>query len=260
MRGITMRVMRIGFRLLLALLLAGLLPVARPHTAQAAAEWGYLWSLDFDFEQRFDGVLTIKVGPWKDGELVEVSETSTAIVSCAPVGDIALDAGDAVFKGAGHIECKLDLAAVVWNNHKLQINPVDNYGSIVLRARVNGAANAVAPLFTHPNARYSLDFTQTSAVTLNHELWNNVGPLGVTVPGVTINTWQTYTYLYQCISHGGPCEARLSAGGQTQVVPTAGSRVQFSTGPTTLDIGRDGGAYFTGRIAAIRIDPGNSAH
>jgi hypothetical protein len=247
--------------LMLALILGLLLPLAKAEPVQAKeVEIGYLWSLYFDFEQNFDGILTIEVGPWKNGELTSVTGTSQATVRCRPIGNVSLDKGDAVFEGAGHVECAMDLGQIVWNNHNLVINGVDNYGSMVLRARVNSFTNAVSPILTHPDAAWSLDFSQTHSVAMNQELWNNAGSLDATFPGVTINTWQTYTYLYSCISNGGPCDATFGAGAQMQGTPTAGSRTLFTTGPVTFDIGRNGAAFFTGRMDSVLIDPGNSAH
>jgi hypothetical protein len=247
--------------LTLALVLALLLPLSNPEPVQAQEkEIGYLWSLFFDFEQSFDGVLTVEVGPWKDGELVEVHETSTTSVKCERVGVVYLQGGDAVFEGAGHIQCFMDLGEIVWNNHSLVINEIDSYGSMVLRTRLNSAVSALAPIFTHADAAYSIDFSQTHATTLKQELWNNAGLLQASFPGAPINSWHTYTQLYSCISNGGPCDATFRVGAQVQSVPTAGGRIQFSTGPATFDIGRNGGTFFTGRMSSLLIDPGNSAH
>ena len=252
--------MKLVWRILLAitLVLGMTTSLATATPAAADAEYGYLWSLDFDFEHDFNGVLTIRVGTWENGNLVSVDETSTATVGCRPMGSVSLSAGDAVFDG-GYLECYLDLAAVVLNNHKLTVEPVDNYGSILLRTRVKSTANTVAPMFTHPDASYKIDFTSTFAVTPQQELWNNAGLLQATFPGVTINTWQPYTYQYTCI-WGGPCDASFRVGPQMQNMPTAGGRVRFSTGPTVFEIGRDGGDLFYGYMSSLRIDPGNSAH
>ncbi|MEZ4768104.1 MAG: hypothetical protein R2844_06710 [Caldilineales bacterium] len=243
--------------LLVASLVLGMFAaVAAPQTANAA-ERGYLWSLDFDFEHNFTGLLTIRVGAWENGDLVSVEETSQARVPCRPVGSVSLNSGDAVFDG-GYLQCYLDLASVVYNNHRLVVQPVDNYGSIVLRTRVNSSANTVAPIFNHPDASYKIDYTSTFSVTPQQELWNGAGVLQATFPGVTINTWQPYGYQYGCM-WGGPCSARFYVGPQSQFTPVAGTRVQFSTGPTTFEIGRDGGDLFYGRMSDLHVDPGNSA-
>ena len=253
--------MRMFSKVLLAstLVLGLLFPLAAPQPARAEVEYGYLWSLYFDFEQSFDGVLTIEVGPWENGNLVSVDETSTATVTCNRVGSVGLNGGDAVFSG-GYLKCSMDLGKTVWNNHKLSINAIDSYGSMQVRTRLNSAVSGVAPVFTHPNAVYGVDFSQTFAATPSQQLWNGVGPMQATFPGVTANTWNNFGYQYRCISNGGPCDATFWAGPQTQTMPTAGSRVQFSTGPTTFEIGRNGGVSFTGRMASLLVDPGNTGH
>lgn len=244
------------------LLLAGLLlPFAQPVPVYAQdEEIGYLWSLYFDFEQDFNGVLTIEVGPWENGNLVEVTESSTTRVRCTRVGNVQLNGGHAVFDGTGYLTCAMDLAAIVAANHGLVIDDVDDYGSIVLRTRALAATTSVMPIFTHPDAAYTLDFSQTWGVTHGQDLWNNAGLLQASFPGVSINTWNVHTMLYSCISNGGPCDATFMAGPQVQTIPTAGSRVQWSTGPTVFEIGYDNGTFFNGRMDALLIDPGNSAH
>lgn len=252
---------KIVFGVLLALLVSLLVPVAQPQQVFAKEEeLGYLWSLDFSFDKDYNGLLTIEVGPWKDGELVEVKETSTAVVPCTPVGAVALDNGEAVFKGAGHLQCTMNLAQVVSDNHGLKIADVDIYESIVVHAKVKTTTNALAPIFTHPNATYAIDFTQNGAATLSQSLWNNAGVLQAIYPNVSTADWQDYYYEYICIAHGGPCDAYFGISGQIQGMPTAGGRTRFATGPTTFEIGRNGGTYFSGRINSLIVDPGNSAH
>jgi hypothetical protein len=254
--------MRMFLRFLLApaLILGMVFPMARPAPVHAEVQYGYLWKLFFDFEHNFHGVLTIEVGPWENGNLVSVSETSTTRIACNPVGDVILDGGDAVFKGTGYVRCAMDLGEIVWKNHGLQIDEIDTYGSMVMRAKVNGAVAGSAPLFTHPDATYSLDFSQTQAATLTQDLWNGIGPMSAAFAGVTINAWHTHTYQYSCVPNGGPCDATFRVGPQIQNQPTAGTPVQFSTGPTAFEIGRDGATYFSGRIAALLVDPGNFGH
>lgn len=253
------KLMQVVARLLLVVGL--LMPLAQPLPVQAQdEEIGYLWSLYFDFEHNFDGVLTIEVGPWKNGNLVEVHETSKSVVRCSRVGPVQLNGGDAVFNGASYLTCQMDLAAVVEANHGLIIDPVDDYGSIVAYTKAQATSATVLPIFTHPDARYSLDMTIPSQPTVVQTLWNGVGPMQATFAAPGYNSWQSYTHLYSCISNGGPCTATFGVGAQVQNVPTAGSRAQFSTGPTTFEIGYDSGLFFVGRMASLLIDPGNSAH
>ncbi|MEX1019268.1 MAG: hypothetical protein WDZ49_06395 [Litorilinea sp.] len=247
--------------LTLALVVAFLLPMGQATPVQAQeVERGYLWSIYWDFEHNFHGLLAIEVGPWEDGELTEVEETSTTRVICYPVGNVLLNAGDAVFDGASYLECDLDLAQTVLDNHGLTIEDVDSYGSILLRADANVEAIGPAPIFTHADAQYGLDFTQTQSVTMQQSLWNNAGPQQAAFPGVTLNTWQTYTFTYSCIALGGPCDATHEVSGQSQTDVTAGSRTRFSTGPATFAIGHNSGDFLTGRLGSLFIDPGNSVH
>jgi hypothetical protein len=240
-----------------AIVLSILLPVTKPQIAQAQAEeWGYLWSLYYSFDQDYNAVLTIEVGPWENGDLVEVADSSTATVRCEPVGNVALAGGMAVFKG-GHLECAMDLREIVNQNHDLVIDEIDDYGSIIARTIVMSSANTVAPIFTHPDAQYSIDFTQTSSVKLNQQLWNGAGLLDETFFGVMGNTWQTYTMEYICNPAGTSCDEKFGVAGQTATNPVAGTRVKFNTGPMSFQVG---GAAFNGRMDALLIDPGNSAH
>jgi hypothetical protein len=239
---------------LFALLLA-LLPTATPARAQ---EYGYLWSLFFDFEKSFDGVLTIEVGPWENGDLVSVDETSTAIVPCQRVGNISLDKGDAVFAG-GYLKCDLDLAGVVDKNHGLQVDQIDDYGSIILRSNLATSALNVAPLFSHPDATYQIDFTQTWNVTMSQAFTNGVGPQQQTM-GITVGYNRfTYSYLYNCVWLG-PCSNKFMAGPLIQNLPSPGGRIEFRTEPTTFLIGSDNVNTFQGRMGSLLIDPGNSVH
>ena len=195
----------------------------------------------------------------KNGELTEVYETSTAIVRCQPQGDASLNGGHLVLKGTGYLTCDLNLAQTVFDNHKMTVKPVDTYGSICLRARALSTVNAPAPLFTHPDARYRLDFSATSSVGMEQSLLNGLGPQQTSFGGVTINTWNTYTFQYACII-AGPCPTTFRVGTQFQSNNLPGQWVNFATGPTTFEIGRDGGSYFVGRLDGLIIDPGNSAH
>lgn len=226
-------------------------------------EIGYLWNLSFDFESDFNGVLTIEVGPWVDGDLASVNEASTTRVSCTRVGNVSLSGGDAVFGNGGYLSCHMDLGEIVRRNHGLHVEPVDDYGSIVLRTRVNpvpGPAPLAVPIFTHPDAAYKLSFPTTSSVDMQQQLWNGVGPINQNFGSVSPGTWTAYTFYYGC-SSAGPCFADFQAGGQTanQGVP-GGTRVNWSTGPVDFEIGRNGGDTFQGRMSDLFIDPGNSAH
>jgi hypothetical protein len=252
---------RIGYLFVLALLVGVLLPVATPHTAYAQdEEFGYYWKLDFAFETSFDALLTIEVGPWEDGEMTEITDTSTATVRCKPVGNVKLDGGDAVFADGGYLDCSMDLAQIVLKNHDLQIPAVDNYGSIYAAAKLMSAAPTIVPIFTHQDAKYSIEFLNTQSATLHQALSNQAGPQQAAYPGTTINAWHTVEMQYICIFGGGPCDANYKVDGAGQSIPTAGVRTTFATGPASFQIGTDGTNFFTGRMGHLVVDPGNSAH
>lgn len=248
--------------LLLPLLaLALLAPLAQPAPAMAdEPELGYLWSIFFSFEQNFNGLLTIEVGPWGDGDLLAVDETSTAVVPCAPVGNVYLDNGSAVFEG-GHLTCNLDLAGVVLANHGLLVQPIDTYGSIHLRARLKTAPGVMkAPLFSHPDAVYSLDFTQPGVTTMSQKLNIGTDPLQASFSNVIPGSFNSYTYQYRCYYNTGLCDGTFRVGQQITNVPSAGKRISFTTAPTIFYIGQDQGTFFSGRMNSLLIDPGNSVH
>jgi hypothetical protein len=251
--------MRFRLTLLLSLMIFGLLAQpARPSYADAYAGRGYLWSLAFDFENSFDGLLTIKVGPWENGNLVSVEETSTTVVACQRVGAVILNGGAAVFEG-GHLACDMDLAAIVKRNHGIIAGATDSYGSFVVRASLASSGQNLAPIFTHPDVSTQIDFTQTSSVTLAQSLATSAGPAQASAffPGLLGGDLRTYSFLYGC-GGAAACSSSLSAGPQTQAAPVAGDRVSFRTGPTTFLIGGDGAATFVGGLGGLVVDPGNS--
>ena len=258
---------RIFYSFMLALLVGVLLPVATPQTAYAQdVETGYLWSLEFDFDSSFNAVLTIEVGPWQDGDLVEVQETSQEIVYCKKIGPVKLEGGDAVFKGNSYLRCTMNLAETVMNNHGLLIEPYDNYGSILMSADLNGSAHGIAPIFTHADASYYVEFKPTQMVTLGGKVstWENGTPTGMVGQQAeffgSINAWSTYEMEYLCGANGGPCDARLDVSGQQALFFNLGGRPTFNTGETTFLIGTDGINYYNGRMGNLLVDPGNSAH
>jgi hypothetical protein len=245
--------------LLTLVALALLAPLAQPRPAAAEPRYGYLWSLQLDFEGSFDGLLTIRVGPWKNGDLVSVDAISETKVPCRRVGSVYLDGGDAVFDG-GYLSCRIDLGAIVYANHGLRISEIDSYGSMLVQTKLQASSNSVVPIFSHPDASYQLDFSQTSSVALHQELWNNAGPQQAGFASVIGASWQSYTYRYECISNGGPCDASFVVNTQQQAMPTAGAHIRFSTGPNDFLIGGDGVSSFSGRMGDILIDPGNTVH
>jgi hypothetical protein len=171
---------------------------------------------------------------------------------------VALNGGDAVFSG-GYLRCKLDLAAVVKQNHGLTIEATDSYGSMLFATTLQSTVPVVAPIFTHPDAAYTIDFTQSSAVTLAQSLNNTAGLQQAHFPGVIGASWNKYVFEYGC-AWLGACGGDLSALPFTQATPPGGKRISFATGPTTFLIGGDGVTTFQGRMGHLLIDPGNSVH
>jgi hypothetical protein len=252
---------RIGYLFMLALILGVLLPVATPRTAYAQeVEFGYYWKLDFDFENSFNAQLAIEVGPWENGEMTEVTDTSTAMVRCKPVGNVTLDGGDAVFADGGYLNCSMHLAQIVMQNHTLEIPAVDNYGSIYAATMLTNLGGPIAPIFTHLDVKYSIDFSNPNSVTLHQDLSNKAGPQQATYAGIAGTILHLYEMEYICIFGGGPCDANYKLDGAGQSIPTAGVRTTFATGPMEFQIGTDGVNFFTGRMGRLIVDPGNSMH
>jgi hypothetical protein len=243
----------------LLIILLTLVPFAPPAQAQEE-EYGYLWSLFFDFESNYNGLLTIEVGPWKDGDLVSVDATSTATVTCKRVGNVSLNGGDAVFNG-GYLKCDLDLARIVAANHGLLLDATDSYGSILLRSDIVNNGLNVAPIVSHPDANYAIDFTQTWMVRMRQQFTNSNGPQSQEFITSVGNTRNPYTFEYECVWLGA-CDNTFQLAGNVASPPAiGGGMVQFRTGPTTFFIGGDGGANtFSGRMGSLLIDPGNTVH
>ena len=238
-------------------------PAAAAAPDAAAPEIGYLWTLNFAFDSDFNGILTIDVGPWENGNLVAVKETSVSRVACRPVGDVTLSGGDAVFANGGYLTCTMDLAAIVRQNHGLHIDAVDDYGSIIMQTRINpalGSTPLAAPLFTHPDGTYGVTYPTTYAVDMAQRLWNGVGLMSQNFVGVTLGGWEEFEFYYGC-SNAGPCTAAFQTSAMSANQPVVGgTRVNWSTGPVTFEIGRNGGDTFAGSMSYLIVDPGNSAH
>jgi hypothetical protein len=247
--------MRLFRQLALPLVILGLcLPLTQPARAQEVHR-GYLWSLVFDFENNFDGVMTIKVGPWVNGDLAAADETSTATVHCEPVGNVYLDGGDAVFAG-GHLTCEMDLGALVAANHDVDINAVDSYGSIVMRTVLESDAQNIASIFSHPDAAYTINFSRTWSVTTVQSLNNQAGVQKTSFP-VAGASRQAYGFEYGCAWQGN-CHGEFQALPHTYSTAPGGERVSFHTAPATFLIGSGPSGTFQGRIGTLAVDPGNS--
>lgn len=243
--------------IVLVLVMLSLLVV--PAHAETPDDRGYWWSLTFDFENDFNGVLTLQVGPWKNGTLVSVDETSSTRVVCQRIGPVHLVGGEAHFTG-GHLRCELDLAAILKAKHGIDAGTTDHYPGMVMRTRLATSTFIDAPIFTHADAVYRIDFSQTNQVTLRQHLATLAGPVNATaiIPGAIGTAKQTYTMLYSCDLAGPPCAADMAAGPQVANLPLVGDHIRFRTGPTSILVGGDGLTTFQGAIESLLIDPGNS--
>lgn len=241
-------------------LVALLAPAATPASAGNVSERGYRWSLGWDFSQSFDGQLKIEVGPWKNGDLTDVEETSTTPVRCQRLGAVQLLGGVAVFDG-GYLTCELDLAAALLYNHGIKADEIDSYHGFTVRTVLASTAANVAPLVSHPDVAYQIDFSQPSSVAMRKGLITSAGAVQAeaSFPGLLGGNLRTYSYVYGCPFGGGICNASFYAGAEIEDMPLPGAGpVQFHTGPTTLLIGGDGATTFLGGIDDLIIDPGNT--
>lgn len=239
-----------------ALLMVGLLTPALAQPTQAASEKGYLWTLTFDFESGYNGELLLKIGPWQNGALLDVTEKSTTEVECKPIGDVSLGKGYAAFSG-GYLQCNLDIAGALLANHGIVANVQDIYGSLSMRSRAMVVGNGTAPLFAHPDAQFWLTTPSPMVVTVNSDLSNGNGAMTTWFSAIPWNTWQTYTSYYACT---GTCDLTHYAGGTQQGLANQGAAVTFATASTPFTIGKLGGDTLSGRIDELIVDPGNSGH
>jgi hypothetical protein len=251
--------MKLGVRYLLLplVLLALLAPL--PQAARAEADqYGYVWSAHFPFQGSFNGVMTLKVGPWKNGKLHSVDATSTTPVFCLPIGNVSLNAGDAVFNG-GYLRCTVNIGAMVLAKHKYVIPAVDTYQSILFTASLQTSEPRHAPIFTAQDARYTVDFSNLDAVRLTQDLENDLGVQEESFPGVNGFTMRTYRMTYNC-AWLGACGSNFQVGLESKATPIGGAPISFATGQQNFLIGGDGVRTFYGRMGSLLIDPGNTVH
>jgi hypothetical protein len=246
------------FLLLPLVFLAALAPLPQQAVRAEADQYGYVWSAYFPFENDLNGVLTLKVGPWKNGKLDTVDATSTTPVSCVRIGNVSLNAGDAVFNG-GYLRCTVDIGAAVLANHGHAIPAVDTYQSILFAASLQTSALTHAPIFTADDARYTVDFSNLDAVRMTQDLENDLGVQEGIFPGLNGFTKRTYQMTYSC-AWLGACGGNFRIGLQSDPAPVGGVPISFATGPQSFLIGGDGATTFQGRMGSLLIDPGNTVH
>jgi hypothetical protein len=249
-----------NFFLLLSLLLAVLVSMpTRPAAAGAASDFGYIWRLSFPFEGSYDGTLTIETGKMENGVMLELHETSTSSVPCRRVGPVNLVAGAAVFNG-GYLRCSFDLAGALLANHGIAAPPTDSYNRMTVRASLAATAFDLAPILTHPDLAYQIDFDGGDNVLMRQGLATSAGQAtaNATFNGMFGGTQRNYGFVYGCLPAGGPCSAEHYAGTAVQGGPVAGGPVRMRTGSVALLIGGDGATSFFGGIDELIVDPGNT--
>lgn len=249
---------RVRHLLLLSVLFVAVATLpARPAAAGGGSDFSYVWRIGFMFDDSFDGTLTIESGPMVNGVLQSVERTSTSVVPCARVGTVGLTGGMAKFDG-GYLRCALDLAAAL-KAHGIEAPAIDSYNRVTVRAGVASTVQHLAPIVSHPDIAYSLDFTKRDRVALHQELATNLGVVaaGDTFLGLSGSDLRNYAYVYQCLP-AGPCAAHHYAGAAVSGGAVVGAAVRFQTGPNTLLVGGDGASTFFGGIDELIIDPGNT--
>jgi hypothetical protein len=252
------QIIRLGF-VALCSLLAISFPIFTPTAQAAPPGYGYLWELVFDFEEDFNGVLKIEVGPWQDGNLAWIEETSETIIECTPSGRISRTDGFANFGGSGFLTCEMDIAQIVLDKHNLVAEETDTYGSFIMQTDAVLLNENPAPIFNHPDAAFRLDPLGPIDIYVINDISNEHGPIQALFSGITWNTLHTYNSDYVCIPDL-QCDLAHHADTTEITLTEQGEPITFTTGPTTFTIGKDDANIMTGRIDSILIDPGNFVH
>lgn len=221
--------------------------------AQAKNEIGYLWTLTFDFNTSLNGVLTLEVGQWQNGNLVTVEQTSNTPVACQAVGVVNLVGGKATFNGGSYLNCTLDIAGALKAKHGLDAKAIDSYGNFLMstHAQINTVGNA--PIFSHPDAAFWLSTPSSMMAQVNTTLTNKGGIMTSQVFSLNWSMMQTYTSHYTC-QQDGPCDMTHWAAVNQQMLLNQGIPAQFRTSATNFTVGRG----LNGQIDLLIVDPGNS--
>ena len=253
----------------LALLVGSALLSPQLAAPVAAQSYGYTWTIEFDFDAGFDGILTVEAGPGTVGALDKVYVSEEFTVSCAPNGVVNQAGGAAIFAG-GHLVCDLDLGTAITRTFDLcarvdegcrySLAPVESYENLHMAAKVFSPQPGPAPLLHTPDVLFGPNLTAADAT-----LYNRLTPAGgmsslfVTSP---LGKWMSYGALYSC-QFGPPCTSEFNVNGVTQAggpgpfVDQAQIRMQ----PVDLIIGHDPGTGYTvpngTQIDSLTIDPPN---
>lgn len=227
--------------LCVAVLFSAVQPTAPVH---ADPGYAYYWSLTFDYEHDFNGVLSIVTGYNDNGAPQEPPIfVQTTTIPCQRVGNASVSGGFLHLNG-GYVRCDFDLQRALNSafdlcNQKvagctMSIGEDEYYAHFRAAAQVLSTATGEAPIFYHEDASYRIN----PAISWS-QFTANLAPHGV-IPSATqpaaLGAWTSYQAFYSC---SGGCEMDYFVAGNTQSVPTVEKWVPFSTVPTTIYIGYD---------------------
>jgi len=258
------------FTRLLIVLLMGFAPVVAPPNAAPvyAADYAYYWSLTFDYETNFDGVLHVAVGHAENGGVQNPPLYETDFpLACQRVGNVGLAGGSAIFNG-GYLTCNIDLqrmvrAAIatcgqVAPGCALPVEDVERYHSFRMLANVASTTTGAAPLFYHEDANYTVTpalSTAQIAATLTP-----IGAVSSSALPAPLGAVNSYESRYLC-GVTGVCGMQFGVNGAVESLPQGSAWVDFSTPATTIYIGRNPAANTTmpagTSLAYLFIDPPN---
>jgi hypothetical protein len=260
-------------RLWMAIILCGAIVLSAGHSttpAHADPGYAYYWSITFDFEQGFNGVLSIATGYNENGAPqdppIYVQNTT---IPCQRVGNASVSGGVLTLNG-GYVTCDFDLrraleSAFEMCNQKvagcgMRIQDEEYYAHFRAAAQVMSTLPGEAPIFYHEDASYRI-YPSASGST-GTQITADLTPHGVTpstqVMVGALGVWTSYQSFYSC---GAACNMGYSVGGHTEIVATTQAKVPFSTQSTRIYIGHDPEQGLTApagtQINTLFVDPPN---
>ena len=233
------------------LLLLGLLAILAPvstEVAHADPGYAYYWSLTFDFENNFDGILHVDVGFNENGGVQQPALYGENFnVPCKRVGNVTLTGGSAKFAG-GYLQCDLDVKSALTaafakcqQEHPgctLAINEVESYRNFRMLAGVISTVVGSAPLFYHEDAVFTI--MPDTATTQVASTLTPIGPLTSSPTAAPLNTPQFYAAEYEC-DGGVGCANYFTVTGalQSTTLPaqTPGGATTLPARPSTNNLG-----------------------
>lgn len=253
------------------LLVVGLFAILAPVSTEvvhADPGYAYYWSLTFDFENNFNGILHVDVGFNENGGVQQPALYGENFnVPCKRVGNVVLTGGSAKFNG-GYLQCDLDIYSALTaafakcqQEHPgctMTINAVEPYRNFRMLAGLISPVVGSAPLFYHEDAVFTvMPDTATTQVT------STLTPIGLLTSSSTaapLNTPQFYAAEYEC-DGGAGCANYFTVTGALQSTTLPAQTVQFSTPATKVYIGynRATGATIPAgtELLSLVVDPPN---